>query len=76
MLRFIDLKGQLTDGDADFAWYDTITDKFLTFSGNQTWSSWDDFAVDYEISEQFPLSRFKPLFRDDIAMTLERRNGK
>jgi hypothetical protein len=45
MIRFIDLTGQITD-EFEFALYDTITDKFVEYSGNQTWSSVDDFISD------------------------------
>ena len=67
MIRFIDLTGQIIDGETDFAWYDTVTDKFLSFSGNQTWNSWDDFVTDYNPDETFPLSRFRDLFRTSLT---------
>lgn len=49
MIRFIDLGNQITadEGDKDFAWYDTITDRFLMYNGAQTWDCWEDFESDY-----------------------------
>ena len=39
MIRYIDLSGMITleDNDFWFAWYNTITDKFLTFHNTQIW---------------------------------------
>lgn len=59
MLRFINLTGQITEGDHEFAWYDTIIDKFLEFNGIQTWSTWEDFEQDYDGDD---IKRFKGLF--------------
>ena len=49
MLRFIQLGDQikvLSEGNEDFAWYDTVTDSFLKFSGSVVWDSWEDFVED------------------------------
>jgi len=64
MLRFIDLTGQITEDVFEFAWYDTVTDKFLDFEGFQAWRSWDDFVLDWDPDKhpQFPLERFEALF--------------
>ena len=68
MIRFIDIGDQIfIDGETkSFAWFDTITDEFLTFSGSQTWDSWNEFVDDYNFQkgtpEILPLSRFKRLF--------------
>jgi len=66
VLRFINLTGQITEGDFEFAWYDTVTDRFLEFCGSQTWDSWDDFVSDYSPDETFPLSRFESLFQPTL----------
>lgn len=47
MIRFIDLGDQILEGERQFAWYDTVTDSFLEFSGNQVWSSWVEFCEDH-----------------------------
>lgn len=47
MIRFIDLTGQINDGSPEFAFYDTVTDIFAEFSGNQTWESVESFKEDY-----------------------------
>lgn len=50
MIRFINLTGQLTldESDPAFAFFDTVTDKFCTFQGFQTWDSIEEFKKDYE----------------------------
>jgi len=45
MKRFIDLRGQETG--YRFAWYDTIIDKFETFSDSMAWDTWEEFRDDY-----------------------------
>ena len=64
MLRFIDLKGQITEDESDFAWFDTVTDKFVEVNGCETWKTWTDFVDDYERDDHynFPLDRFSALF--------------
>ena len=49
MIRFIDLTGQiyLDDEEKSFAFFDTVTDKFCEFSGNQYWDNIEDFKSDY-----------------------------
>ncbi len=67
MLRFIDLTGQITSG-FEFAWYDTVRDKFLTVDGEQTWDCWEDFERDAKEDSNFPplhMDRFKSLFPKD-----------
>lgn len=45
MIRFIDLKGQITDDDTPtFAFYCTVSCCFKEFDGNQTFDSIHDFA--------------------------------
>jgi len=79
MIRFIDLTGQhtLDDDEFRFAWFSTITDKFLEFAGEQTFSSWADFleAFKEHIRDDNPahgyrnLSRFKSLYPKDRPVT-------
>ena len=59
MIRFINLTGQVfPDDDTYFAWYDTITSTFMTFTGCQTWDCWGDFVEDYDGDD---LERFRRL---------------
>jgi len=76
MIRYVDLTGQLTleDDEFYFAWYDTITDQFLSFAGQQTFSSWDDFMEAFKeyVRDEGPthgyrdLSRFYGLYSRNI----------
>lgn len=46
MIRFVELGAQLHvdgDGPPEFAWFDTITDTFLSFCDAKVWETWDDF---------------------------------
>jgi hypothetical protein len=49
MIRFIDLGKQIASDETDpdyprqFAFYNTISDQFLSTNGGQVWYSWDDF---------------------------------
>lgn len=51
MIRFINITDQITDGEQEFAFFDTVTDKFKTFSDSQTWNSIADFISDYQGDE-------------------------
>ena len=69
MIRFIDLGDQILEGQKEFAWFDTVTDTFEEFNGNQAWETWEDFAEDYLVDEgkgmipdSRPLRRYKGLF--------------
>lgn len=64
MKRFIDLDKQIGLDDEwprEFAFYCTVVDRFETHSGSQTWSTWKEFAEEYEGEE---LERFKSLCPD------------
>lgn len=43
MIRYINLDNQVTDGEKEFAFFDTVTGNFLEFAGAQTWSDRKDF---------------------------------
>lgn len=45
MIRFIDLRDQGTG--YRFAFWDTVTDQFLQFSGEQAWDDADDFCRNF-----------------------------
>ena len=62
MIRFIDLGDQITlDGTKEFAWFDTITERFIEFNGTHVWDSWEYFESDAEGDED--MDRFKRLFQ-------------
>lgn len=41
MIRFVDTRSAMIG--ARFAFYDTISDKFMDFGGNQTFDDWAEF---------------------------------
>ena len=49
MIRFIDMGRQIWIDDQDldcpqyFAFWDTVTNRFLEFGSEQAWSSWKEF---------------------------------
>jgi len=45
VIRFVDLSG--ADVGANFAFFDTVTDTFVTFNGTQAWNDDVEFYVDY-----------------------------
>ncbi len=65
MIRFVDMTDalELDDGQA-FAWFDTVTDTFLVFAGEQVWHEWDEFADAWwdEPSDTHRIERFWGLF--------------
>lgn len=86
MIRFIDLGDQILEGEKMFAWYNTVTDTFEEYSGNQRWSSWEEFKEDFAF--HFPtipaiidemsssdkldrLERYKGLFKWEGVMFLK-----
>ena len=47
MIRFIEVGNQVLDDERYFSWWDTITDGYLEFNGEQMWETWDDLLTDY-----------------------------
>ena len=47
MIRFIDLGDQLLYGDPHFAWFDTVSDMFIEYSGEMVWDNWKDFEASF-----------------------------
>ena len=73
MIRFIDLGDQILEGQREFAWWNTISDVFFQFSGEEAWETWEEFEasfyddddnrkeiIDLKITK--PLQRYKTLF--------------
>jgi hypothetical protein len=46
VIRYVDLNDQIVEGCFEFAWFDTVTDRFFDIDGEQTWESWKDFKHD------------------------------
>jgi len=42
MIRYVYIGGQIIEGETEFAYYDTISDRFVTLNGDQVWDSWED----------------------------------
>lgn len=61
MIRFIDLRAQSTGHR--FAFWDTVTDRFVEFSGSQAWETLDEFRGDYATSRGDEKSRYPELSR-------------
>lgn len=45
MIRYIHIGDQICEGNNDFAFFNTITDAFISFSGEQVFSNMDDFIL-------------------------------
>jgi hypothetical protein len=57
---------QIIEGEKEFAFYDTILDKFLEFAGSQVWSSHIEFVDDWKRSNRdqrfnYPFERLNSL---------------
>jgi hypothetical protein len=53
MIRFVDIGHQIIfdpESPRHFAFFDTVTDKFLTFAGEQVFDSWRDFEESFHLS--------------------------
>lgn len=64
MIRFVYIGGQILTGRREFAWWCTVTDRFLEFSENQVWRDWSDFEFDFKTEEDddWELARFLVLY--------------
>lgn len=56
MIRFIDLTNQIMVPVGDEAWhefafYNTVTDRFIDLCGNQTWHTVKDFIDDFSVDK-------------------------
>lgn len=71
MIRLIDLDKQTSDGDGprQFAFWNTISDMFLHYNGNEVWSTYEQLEYDLRWhlgQEQADITseRLKPLVPD------------
>ena len=66
MIRHVSIskEDQVMPDSECFAWFDTVSDSFFSFSQNQVWRSWDDFECDFlgEFGTKVTLERFRALF--------------
>jgi hypothetical protein len=75
MLRFVDLGDQILEGEREFAWWDTINDRFLYFDPSMSWRSWEEFEQDWRDARGMDtltrargwpdIERFRRLFPED-----------
>lgn len=71
MIKFISLGSQIYPNDPEstsFAFYDTLTDRFLTYGGVQAWDSWEDFVDDFEEKEGVALAELMRITPADIRL--------
>jgi hypothetical protein len=67
MIRFLNLKNQIEEGENSFAFYDTIAGVVFEFDGEQVFDTLDEFKEAYSKSDwnkkntARPLSRFMAL---------------
>lgn len=66
MIKFVDLGSQVSADEETprFAWWDTVINSFMDFSGVWAFESWDEFEealIADEYSQDF-LDRFKALY--------------
>ena len=81
MIRFIDLGNQiypLSEEGVDhmFAWWDTVVDRFRTFSFEQAWETWEQFERDFFKDENYvyvegiqDIERYRGLFPENWPNT-------
>lgn len=59
MKHFVDLQGQLIG--MNFAWFDTVSDKFETHDDCMAWDTWEEFIECYAGDE---IERYEALTPD------------
>jgi hypothetical protein len=66
MIRYvpIDQDTGVMPGENCFAWFDTVTDTFITLCGDQVWASWSEFETDFihDGTHTYDIRRFLRLF--------------
>lgn len=66
MVRYIDLQGQIIDDSTPvFAFFDTTTDKFLSFADQQTFESVEDFKDSFKEDPKGDINRFLTLIPNE-----------
>lgn len=72
MIRLINISKEdlCTDND-HFAWWDTVTGRFLEFCDEQLWKTWNNFERDLAQSRSnriYDIDRFRKLFNSLAGM--------
>ena len=65
MIRYVPISKEVSVvPNADcFAWFDTVSDSFFEFNGEQVWTSWAEFEGDWREGRGYhELSRYWDLF--------------
>jgi hypothetical protein len=68
MIRFVDVGRQLgldEEWPRQFAFFNTVTDTFVSFRGIQVWDSRANFELDFDYDSGWKLSRFTEKIPDD-----------
>lgn len=77
MIRFVLIKDQIEDDKCQFAFFDTITDKFIELDNQQVFNSIEDFAECFHNQNEYKdIHRFMDLMDsgfilDDIKIYKE-----
>jgi len=50
MIRYIKIGDQINEDENEFAFYDTIIERFYEFCGVQVWDSLAEFTMDFDSS--------------------------
>ena len=60
-----------------FAWFDTVTDTFVTLCGDQVWTTWSEFETDFQhdATHKYYLERFRRLFPNMVLTNSEPNDG-
>lgn len=61
MIRYIRIGDQIDEDTDQFAFFNTVTGRFLEFAGQQCWDDEEEFRKDYESTPAmpaFPIERF------------------
>ncbi len=72
MIRFIKIGDQICEDENHFAYWNTITDKFLHFDGECVFDSWEEFIHYYEHDtnvEKYGLQRLMGVTPDEFIDT-------
>jgi len=72
MIRFIKIGDQICEDENHFAYWNTITDKFLYFDGDCVFDSWEEFMHYYEHDddpEKYGLERLMGVTPDEFIDT-------
>lgn len=62
MIRFLNLKDQITEGVCSFAFYDTVMDEIMDFDDMEVFDTLEEFEQWYSVANtSIPFDRFTSL---------------